>query len=260
MKTEHKELVRARAERAIENLYHNATLPYIQDLHGRTEDQANSWLQGACEFEIEYLADGGSTPGDYRATLAHPANAGRYKSAAARDYYVRKGMRDRDLERADCGAMTGWKHFELACGNVGVNVDPRARGIDPTTMPCDIPRHNAQWERIGEFGKLCQWGRGGRTLAPADLVQTHGGSGFSLKTDCSDRSIADCIELIRIVESFNAYVESWCASVPEQWRDYCADEDAQALADKRAASARKAKETRERNYWNARDVQTVGAA
>lgn len=252
MKSEHKALVRARAERAIENLYHNATPTYPRELYGRSEDYAQAWFESAAEFEIKYMADGGSTPGDYRATLAHPANAGRYKSERARAYYIRKGMRERDEERADCGALTGWRVLELAAGNERLR-----RALRKTYKGAALMRGNAQWERITEYGKLYSWGRGGRTLAPDGLVLQRGGSAFSLKSDCNERSIADCIDLIRVLESFNAYVESWCKSVPEQWREHCAEEDAQALADKRAAAARKGKETRERKYWEARDVCTI---
>jgi len=49
----------------------------------------------------------------------------------------------------------------------------------------------------------------------------------------------------------------WCAGVPEMWREHCAEEDAEARAEKARAAQAKAKETRERNYWAARDVQTI---
>ena len=259
MKPEHKTLVRARAERAIADLYHNATPTYPRELYGRSEDDAQAWFQDVAELEIEYLADGGSTPGDYRATLAAPCNAGKYASPEARIYYIRKGMRAREEERADCGALTGWRALEYAVMAAGGKVGgvARARLLSLRKKYPDMTRNNAQWERIAEYGKLYSWGRGGRTLAPNDLVYTGGGSSFSLKADCNDRSIADCMDLIRVIESFNAHVERWCRSVPEQWREWCADEDAQALADKRAESARKAKETRERRYWEARDVCTI---
>lgn len=117
----------------------------------------------------------------------------------------------------------------------------------------------AMWEYIGaEFGKLYQWGRGGRTLAPEGLVKQHGGSSFSLREDyCAEMSIARVVEVLRIVESFNDAVESWCASVPEYWREHCADEDREELSAKRRAAYLKGIETRERNYWNARDVVTI---
>lgn len=252
MKPKHKALVRARSARAIADLYHNATPTYPRETYGRSDDYFQSWFNSTAEFEIEYLADVGAYRSDYRATLAAPCNAGRYKSEAARAYYIRKGMRDRDMERADCGAMTGWREMELAAGN-----DRLRRALHKVYKGDVLARNNAQWERITKYGKLYSWGRGGRTLAPKDLARTGGGGSFSLKADCDDRSIADCVELIRIVESFNRYVESWCKSVPEQWREHCAEENARTLADKCANAARKAKETRERRYWEARDVCTI---
>ena len=99
-KAQRHEAIRARATAAIADLYHNATLPRVRDLFGRTEDDVQGWLEGACEFEIDYLRGGGAYGDNYRATLAAPCNAGRYKSERARAYYIRKGMRDRDMERA----------------------------------------------------------------------------------------------------------------------------------------------------------------
>jgi len=77
----------------------------------------------------------------------------------------------------------------------------------------------ARWEWIGRYGKLYTWGRGGRTLAPADLVKQRGGSSFSIRADeiADEWSIPDLVELILVVESFNAYVAAWCKSVPEMW-------------------------------------------
>ena len=218
MKPANKELLRARAERALQNLYHNATPTYPRELYGCTDDYFTSWFGDVAQWEIEYIADGGAYGKNYRATLAASCNAGRYKSERAREFYIRKGMRAMREEQS--------AHA---------------------------------WERISEYGKLYTWGRGGRTLAPDRLIKQRGGSSFSINEAYADElTAADTVELIRVVESFNRYVESWCNGLPEQWREHCADEDAQALAEKRAASVRKAKETRERNYWAARDVITTG--
>ena len=211
-KQQRHETIRERAENAVRDLYHNATLPWFGgEYYGRTEDYAQAWLESACEFEIDYLRDGGAYGKNYRATLAAPCNAGKYKSERARAYYIAKGMRAYRLD------VQGW-------------------------------------ERITEYGKLYQYGRGGRTLAPADLWNDRGNNP---KFDAAEHSIGYCVELIQIVESFNAYVAAWCAGVPEMWREHCAEEDAEELRQKRQSAARKAKETRERNYWNARDVMTV---
>lgn len=209
------EAIRARAREALRDLYHNATITWPRELYGRSEDYAQDWIYQSAQWETEYIAAGGAYGGNYRATLAAPCNAGRYSSQAARDYYVRKGMRAMRAERSKYAA----------------------------------------WESITDYGKLYQWGRGGRTLAPDGLYSDRRGCPW----DAAEHSIGDCVELIRVVESFNRYVQQWCAGVPEMWREHCAEEDAQILADKRAAAARKAKETRERRYWEARDVATVPA-
>lgn len=258
MKPEHKELLRERARAALRDLYHNATPVYPRDLRGRSEDYAQSWFQDAAEFEVEYLLDGGAYGKDYRKTLAAECNAGRYKSEKARAYYVCKGMRAMEYERADCGALTGWRVMELAAGNEKLRADWSPKMNMREALAPRILRCNAQWERIGEFGKLYTWGRGGRTLAPADFIRQGGGSRFSIREDYADElSAAACVDLIRVLESFNAHVAAWCNGVPEMWRKHCDAEDAQALADKRADAARKAKETRERRYWEARGVCTI---
>lgn len=208
------EAIRERAREALRDLYHNATPSYCRDLFGRSEDYAQSWFEGSAEFEIEYLADGGAYGKNYRATLEAPCNAGRYKSERARAYYIAAGMRKMREDREQC----------------------------------------AMWEYIGEFGKLYQYGRGGRTLAPSDLVSDRGNP----REDYADKmAIAECVRLLRIVESFNRYVTSWCDSVPEMWREHCEEEDATELAEKRKRASAKGKETRERNYWHSRDVVTV---
>lgn len=245
--------IRARAERAIRALYHNATLPCFPELYGRTDDEAQSWLESVCEFEIEYIRDGGSTPGDYRACLAAPCNAGKYHSEAARAYYVRKGMRDRDLERADCGMMTGWRALEIAAGN-----KPLARMLKKHNAGKLFGRNDALWERITEYGELYQYGRGGRTLAPANLWRENGCGHGPMVDYCVDRPISAAVRLIQVVESFNAYVGAWCDSTPEQWREHCADQDREKAYEKKQAAIRKAKETRERQHWACRDVATIG--
>ena len=56
MNADQKAAVRYRAEQAIEDLYHNATLPLMPDLYGHSEDFAQSWLQDACQFEPRHGA------------------------------------------------------------------------------------------------------------------------------------------------------------------------------------------------------------
>jgi hypothetical protein len=204
-KAEQHELIRERARAALRNLYHNATINYPRDLHGRSEDYAQQWIEDAAQFEVEYIADGGPYGRNYRATLAAPCNAGRYKSERARAYYVAKGMRDMREESA-----------------------------------------GHAWQNITDFGKLYSWGRGGRTLAPENLIEQRGGGAFSIREDYADEMpISSVVDLIRIVESFNRYVESWCAGVPEMWDEHCKELAAEERAEKRRLrqAARDAKRT-----------------
>jgi hypothetical protein len=79
---------------------------------------------------------------------------------------------------------------------------------------------NALWEEIGYYGALCQWGRGGRTLAPDKLVQSRGGSTFVIRSAedvAENMRYAAMVRLTLVLESFNAYVKVWCTSVPEVW-------------------------------------------
>ena len=251
MKLENRKLLQARAERALRDLYHNATVTYPREQYGRADDYFEQWFSDLAQFEIEYLQDGGSTPRNYRATLAAPCNAGQFKSEAAQRYYIAKGMRDRDLERADCGTLTGWRVFELMAGNT--TLARRLNKIRKAHGP--LNRHNALWECITDYGTLYQWGRGGRTLAPEDLIKQCGGDSFRIREPEGDNETLT--RMIQIVESFNRYVSNWCASVPEQWREHCAEEDAEIIAAKKCAAAKKGKETRERHYWEARDLATA---
>ena len=74
--------------------------------------------------------------------------------------------------------------------------------------------HNERYywlvQRITEFGQLYTYGRGGRTLAPSQLVHDNG-AGFRVFTDSdlgymSRRQIVDTIQ---ILEAFNTYVKNW---------------------------------------------------
>lgn len=193
--------IRERAADAIRDLYHNATPSYPRDVPDHLQDYFESWFSDAARFEIDYISDGGAYGRDYAKTLRATCNAGRYHSQAARDYYVRKGMHDMRLEHARCNKLDSRSNLT-----------------------------NAAWERITEFGKLYTYGRGGRTLAPDLLVRERGGSQFGMREDYADDiSIADACDLIRIVESFNAYVDAWCKSVPEQWREEVSNMDASLL-------------------------------
>lgn len=79
--------------------------------------------------------------------------------------------------------------------------------------------------RITEFGKLYTWGRGGRTLAPNDLIKMRGGSSFSIRAadnwqEYSNEHITDMIE---VIEAFNRYVHEWNSkdNLAEMWKYEC---------------------------------------
>lgn len=179
-KAERHRAIRNRAERAVSALYHNATptYPRLDDFAAKRFDD---WFEDAARHEIDHINEGGSTPGDYAATLAHPANGGRYASPAARRRYVAKGLAERDLDRAKYAPWEWTTHL---------------------------------------FGELYQWGRGGRTLAPEKLVKARGGSSFSLQTDYfEDQPIREVTHAIRVLESFNEHVRDWCKSVPDMFKE-----------------------------------------
>lgn len=229
-KHQQRDALYTRAERAIRGLYHNATPDYPR-LDDEDGGRFLAWFEDAASAEIGYLRDGGANGRDPQKILEHPANAGRYKSAKARAYYVAKGMRAIRAERDDCGALTGWYVMELAAGNNAL-----ARTLRRTfkRAPEDMRRNNALWERISESGELYQYGRGGRTLAPDGLVKTGGGSSFWLREDYArELSYAAAVELVRVLESFNAYVGAWCRSVPEQWAELERERKAEERAERK---------------------------
>ena len=226
MKPENRKLLEARAESAVRAMYHNATPTYPRDF-GAYAERFNQWFDDAARFEIEYLCDGGAYGRDYRKTLLAPCNAGKYKSERAREYYVRKGMRDMAAEREHCGT--------------------RADGT----------RNNALWEYISDYGELYQHGRGGRTLAPADLWRENG-CGHGAKFDAAEHSAEWLTRLIQIVESFNRHVSDWCDGVPEMWREQCAEWAAEEKAEAKAARKR-AKEAKRTAYLTAAFVGAIYA-
>lgn len=227
-KEQQRAAIKARAERALGDLYHNATPRYPSSMDDDEAARFQSWFEGAAEFEIDYLRDGGAYGRDYLAALKSAVGTKGYlKLAEGR--YIGWQMRKMNEERARCNSLDSREH-----------------------------NTNALWECIGDYGTLYQYGRGGRTLAPDDLISMRGGSSFSIRESyCDDLNLADTVRLILVVESFNRYVNDWCNSVPEQWREVEAERIREEKAERRAAIAAKAKETRERHYWEARGVITV---
>jgi hypothetical protein len=178
--TRHKAIV-ARAKKAIASLYHNATPSYPYPIEERFQSLFDSWFQESASNEIDNIQCGGDYWKDYRKVLQAPCNAGQFKSKAAQRYYVQWHLRNMRLDRAKGGA----------------------------------------WKLITQYGNLYTYGRGGRTLAPEHLIRTHGCSSFSVNDDATDNyNIESLVDLIHIVESFNAYVLDWNNSIPEMWEEY----------------------------------------
>lgn len=188
-KAKRHQAIRARASRALANLYHNATPTYPTLETDDDCERFNAWFEEAAIYEVAHLNAGGAYGSDYARTLAASCNAGRYASERARRYYIAKGLRSMRLDRATTrGGLA---------------------------------------ERITEFGKLYTWGRGGRTLAPDGLIRTRGGSSFAIRQDyADDLPLADVVELVRIVEAFNAHVEAWNRELPAEYR-YQTEADAE---------------------------------
>lgn len=89
--------------------------------------------------------------------------------------------------------------------------------------------HNERYfwlvSRITEYGKLYQWGRGGRTVAPNQLVSQRGGSSFRIKSAYDlymDMTKTEITDMIQVLEAFNHYVRDWNSEETMQklYRDY----------------------------------------
>lgn len=132
----------------------------------------------------------------------------------------------------------------MASCNAGRYASEAARSFYVRNGMRKMREERALWETVREeFGRVYQWGRGGRTLAPENLMD--GRSRF--KADAFEEySYAGKIIALRILESLNDYVEAWNRDIPNQWREYLAD--VQELEEH---------ESNEIAHWAARDVQTI---
>lgn len=187
-KQQQREAFMARLDEALQDLYHNATPEHPWGQFSDNEArQYDAWFEDVARDEIYYIQDGGpysrSPKWNERVTRARPA--GMFRKAT--------------LERF--GITREWAF-------------PENTGGFPS---------NDLWCRISEYGKLYQWGRGGRTLAPEGLIRTGGGSSFSIRpAEDHDDDYEALVELCMIVESFNAYVKTWCSrdNLEGMWKDY----------------------------------------
>jgi hypothetical protein len=183
IKAARKAAILARLDEALSDLYHNASLHYptvsdrLVELLGKNGagDFAEYWLKVYAESELEYLTDGGPC----------------LSVKSARKYAVEKYPGDSLL------AEKKRQKWAIHC----------TRYESPDELRFNLPF------QITEYGKLYQWGRGGATLAPDHLIQSRGGSGFSIKKSdhFEDSGIARIVDTILILESFNAYVTLVCS-------------------------------------------------
>lgn len=83
--------------------------------------------------------------------------------------------------------------------------------------------------RICDYGKIYAYGRGGRTVAPAEWAQTHGGGGaFAMRQfDAGDLDYATLRRVERDAREFLEYVRAWNRGVPGMWREHCAEKAAE---------------------------------
>ena len=188
----HRQALTDRLQRALDNLYHNATPTYPALQNAYEHHVFQRWFNDHATFEIQYIQDGGAYGGvDYLGLVDRKIHEGRRLVYAHR--YAAKALRDMREERARCNALDSRKALT-----------------------------NALWEEISHYGTLYTWGRGGRTLAPDRLIRRCGGSSFCIRTAeeiAADMPYDSRVRLTLVVESFNRYVKDWCASIPEQWEE-----------------------------------------
>lgn len=185
-KQEQRQALRDRLEEALQSLYHNATPNHPMDAD---DDDYWPWFEDTARFEIEYMQSGGP--------YSHPRG-----EAGMHGHWWTHVKTPMDIARP-----TGMFH------------EPYNK---PGEYPyVDQPSRNDYWVWASEYGKLYQYGRGGRTLAPANLMKRSGYGDEHPKhaDDFADDSYADRVELIQVLESFNAYVRQWNAGVADLYHE-----------------------------------------
>lgn len=94
----------------------------------------------------------------------------------------------------------------------------------------------APYENITEYGKLYTYGRGGRTLAPENLMTGRGNLNESIIDEMRSSELTRfCI----IVESFNKMVGNWNKEVPNMFKEAIEANEWQAEIDARKGKKRK---------------------
>lgn len=78
---------------------------------------------------------------------------------------------------------------------------------------------------ILEYGEVYQWGSGGRTLAPSDLISGRGGGRFRIKSiEDLEYSPMEFRYLYKTLKFFNDEVESFCKHVTDSAIEFIREE------------------------------------
>jgi hypothetical protein len=103
----------------------------------------------------------------------------------------------------------------------------------------DLEHDDIHGHFVRLYGQVYQYGRGGRTLAPKNLIVNHGASFRVARPDDLDLSPLEVRQLIRMIEAFNRDVAAWCRDVANAWADAVEANDWQADIDANADKRRR---------------------
>lgn len=82
-----------------------------------------------------------------------------------------------------------------------------------------------EYPEILNYGEVYQWGRGGKTLAPQNLVSQRGGSSFRIKNvDELEMSYNEMRKLLKVLKKFNDLVEDFCNHVMDSSIEFVREE------------------------------------
>jgi hypothetical protein len=78
---------------------------------------------------------------------------------------------------------------------------------------------------ILNYGEVYQYGRGGRTLAPDNLIRMRGGSSFSIKNvDDLELNYLEMRKLLKTLRKFNKLVNEFCSNVVKHSHEFITSE------------------------------------
>lgn len=86
------------------------------------------------------------------------------------------------------------------------------------------------YPEILKYGEVYQWGRGGRTVAPQNLIKQKGGSSFSIrKIEDLDLSAIELRRLYKTLIKFNRLVSEFCSSITDSTIEFVRESYAEEL-------------------------------